>query len=61
MAGSRSAERRPYSQASSSRKATLSNTTRTFAKPEKPRLYLDANSPHAASFPMDHSTESGRE
>ena len=42
------------------RKATLSNTARTFGKSEKPRLYLDANSSHAAAFPMNHPTESGR-
>ena len=30
-----------------------------FAKPESSRLHMDANSSHAASFPMDHSTDSG--
>ena len=28
-------------------------------KPNSSRLHMDANSSHAASFPMDHSTESG--
>ena len=60
-AGGRSAERRLYWQASSSRQATLSNTARTFEKPEKSGMYLDANSPHAAIFPMSRSTESDRE
>ena len=36
------------------------NCAGTFGKPKSSRLHMDANSSHAASFQMDHSTETGR-